>query len=320
MQCFRNGSKEIQITLIIGNKKEIILVDPTYDIQNLSESIVKKYNLSEDAIPFLISNISSQVNKNSKEKTRPRSSNNISSTSSKIDNSRLYNQGLQFLRLKCQKIEDFKKLKESKENEKSFEQSKTGRRVSPKIFQNLYEDSFILQRKLKNLGKKIDQEKLKPFTFKPIIDENSRKILSRSPIEKREKTWDRLFHLADEIKNKKEKFVEMMVQIQNPFRPDVGENHSNAKAFTSEMGQRLYEQSKIKKRNRGMDEGEKYSFSPKITKDKYYYKVKIEEDKDLEKLKKTEQMNTHKKLKDNQKNNKEVRKISDEFNIFYFLY
>lgn len=317
MQSFRNGGKEIQITLIIGNKKEIIHLDSTQDVRSLSESIVKKYNLSEQAIPFLISNISSQINKYNKEVVRPRSSNNISATSSKIDNSRLYNQGLQFLKLKHQKIEEFKKLKNSNENERSFNNNIHVGKGSPKVFQDLYENSFLLQEKLKILEEKIDQEKLKPFTFKPTIDTNSRKILSRSPVEKREKTWDRLFRLAKEDKNKKEKFAEMMLRIHNPFRPDIGENQSNLKAFTSEMGQRLYEHSKVNKRNRCMEESEKYSFSPKITKDKYYYKIKIDEEKELEKMKKMEQLNTHTKIKDNKKNNnKQVNSFFKMFILF----
>ena len=92
--------------------------------------------------------------------------------------------------------------------------------------------------------------------------------------------------MAEENKHKKEKFAEMMLRIHNPFRPDVGENQSNLKAFTAEMGQRLYDHSKLNKRNKCMEEGEKYSFSPNITKDRYYYKVKIEEEREFEKMKK----------------------------------
>lgn len=224
------------ITLIIGNSLETLSLSQTTDIKSLAQSIVRKHNLTKDAVPFLESNIRGQLEKNLKkivDKSPISEMSTVSHDSSsyvgklKKQNRdvhfELYKKGMDFLERKREKEEILRRNKELQDGKEltfrpkttSFYEGKPPREKN--IHQ--YEKGIKMTEEREKTAERIRKESLeKSCSFHPKISEKTVQILKEKG--DFEPNFDKRLYKLKDIKSWREQKIREMYT----FKPNLNQS------------------------------------------------------------------------------------------------
>ena len=231
------------VTLIIGNSLETLSLSQTTDIKSLAQSIVRKHNLTKDAVPFLESNIRGQLDKNLKKIVDKSPISEISTVShesssyvgklkkeSRNVHFELYQKGMDFLERKKEKEEILRRNKELQDGKELTFRPKTTSFYEGKAFKekniHQYEKGNKMTEEREKTAERIRKESLeKTCSFHPKISEKTIQILKEKA--EFEPNFDKRLYKLKDIKSWREQKIREMY----PFKPNL--NPSNQKSSKS---------------------------------------------------------------------------------------
>ena len=208
------------ITLNIGDSLEQIKVYEGQDLYEIAGDFAHRHDLNEDFIDFLVENIKSQMNEHDKKTNKSFLSNldqlRVSETPEnfKRNEKELHYENWQKL-LKEKMANNYNVTNNNKPqmNKNSQKTSKNSsprqRSVSPirnpsnNVTEKLFNESKIMKKKQINSEKIKEESELKNCSFKPKINDNSKKIIQRDKSNK--SIHEKLYEETSFINEKKEK-------------------------------------------------------------------------------------------------------------------
>jgi len=223
------------ITLIIGSSVENVSIFTTTDLKSLAQSIVKKHHLLKDAIPFLESNIRSQLEKSLRkplEKSLISEKSTVSHESSYISKPKskprdfhfeLYRKGMDFLEKKREKEELLRKNQEIlEEKELTFRPKTTSFYEKREKSSDIYEKGLKMVEIRKKSAEKLRNESLeKACSFHPKISAKTQEIIKKKT--DFEPNFEKRLYKLKDIKTWREEKIKEMY----PFKPNLDKSYRN---------------------------------------------------------------------------------------------